>query len=81
MKVNIIKIGNSKGVRIPAFILKECNFQDEVNLRIIKGNLVISPVKSARSDWNEIYSSMHECKDDELILNDSIDIDSEDWEW
>ncbi|MCK5759111.1 MAG: AbrB/MazE/SpoVT family DNA-binding domain-containing protein [Clostridiales bacterium] len=81
MKTNIIRIGNSKGIRIPSFILKECKFSDEVELRVYKGSIVLSPIKTARQGWNAIYKSMHEERDDDLLFNDAIDIDSEDWEW
>lgn len=81
MKTNIIKIGNSKGIRIPAFILKECNFANEVELRIYKGNIVISPVKAPRQNWDALYKTMHEEGDDVLFVSDSIELDSEDWEW
>lgn len=81
MKINIVQIGNSRGIRIPSFILKECNFTDEVELRIIRGNIVISPIKSSREGWNEIYKSMNTEGDDSLLISDSIDLDSEDWQW
>ena len=81
MKINIIQIGNSKGIRIPSFILKECNFKDEVELRIIRGNIIISPIKAAREGWDSIYSRMNAEGDDSLLINDSIDLDSEDWQW
>lgn len=81
MKTNIVQIGNSKGIRIPAFILKECKFKDEVELRIIRGNIVISPIKTAREDWDAIYSNMNAEGNDALLISDSVDLDSEDWQW
>ena len=81
MKTNIVQIGNSRGIRIPSFILKECNFTDEVELRIIRGNIVISPIKPVREGWNEIYKSMNTEGDDSLLISGSIDLDSEDWQW
>ena len=75
MRTNIIQIGNSKGIRIPALILKECNLSDEVELHVIKGNVIISPIKKARQGWDELYITMHEEGDDTLVLNDSIDLD------
>ena len=81
MRINIVKIGNSRGIRIPSFILKECDFTNEVELKVIRGNIVLSPIKTTRAGWDGIYSDMHENQDDSLILNDSLDLDSEDWEW
>ena len=48
MKVSIIKIGNSKGIRIPKSFLEEAKLGDQAELTVEKGGLVIRPVKP---DW------------------------------
>lgn len=34
MEVNLIPTGNSKGVRIPNSVLKECGFGDRIEMRV-----------------------------------------------
>jgi len=80
MKTNIIKIGNSKGIRIPSNILKECNFDDEVEIKVVENKILIQAVKEPRKGWGTSFKEMHKNKDDELIIDDSIDI-QEDWDW
>lgn len=82
MKVSIIHIGNSKGIRIPKALLKLCHIKEEVDLDVKGKSIVINPVKSKpREDWEEAFKTMHENKDDQLLIDDSIDLDMENWEW
>ncbi len=56
MIVPLIKIGNSKGIRIPRHLIEKCGLSDTVELRVEEGKLVISP--SALSPlWEAIGTS------------------------
>ena len=45
MKAAIISIGNSKGVRIPKPLLEESGLIDNVEIKLVKDGLKITPVK------------------------------------
>ena len=45
MKAAIISIGNSKGVRIPKPLLEESGLIDDVEIKLVKDGLKITPVK------------------------------------
>ncbi len=82
MKVNIVSIGNSKGIRIPKSIIDQCNFIDEAELEVKDGKLVIKPIKKKiRAGWDKTFKLMHERKEDVLLLDDSLDIEMKNWEW
>lgn len=82
MKVNIVSIGNSKGIRIPKSILDQCNFNKEADLEVQNNKLVIKPVKKKiRDGWGNAFKIMHERKEDALLLEDSLDIGMKNWEW
>ena len=53
MKARIISVGNSKGIIIPATFLKQLSIQDEVELEVEEGALVVRPVNQARLGWEE----------------------------
>ncbi len=72
MNLNIIKIGNSKGIRIPSYILKECNINDVVSLYVKEGKVIIEPIESPRKNWNQEFIKMHQNNDDKLIIDNSI---------
>lgn len=82
MKLNIVPIGNSKGVRLPKAILAQCRFQKYVDLQIVKNHLVIKPYPaSPRKKWEESFIKMHKEADDKLLINDSLELDTTDWSW
>ena len=37
MKINLISIGNSRGIRIPSSVIKQCGLGDELELSIENG--------------------------------------------
>ncbi len=45
MKAAIISIGNSKGIRIPKPLLEESGLIDNVEIKLVKDGLKITPVK------------------------------------
>ena len=76
MELNIISIGNSKGLRIPKTILKQCAITNKVNLNIQKNKIIITPIKhNIRQNWNKLFQNMHKKNDDTLIINDNLDLD------
>ncbi|HLB66289.1 MAG TPA: AbrB/MazE/SpoVT family DNA-binding domain-containing protein [Candidatus Saccharimonadales bacterium] len=44
MKTSIIKIGNSKGIRIPKVLLEESKLGPKVELELKDGKIIIAPV-------------------------------------
>lgn len=78
MNSNIIKIGNSKGIRIPSKFLEELalDLNDNVKIEIVSGNIVISPSKP-RTGWHEAFKKMHKNEDDKLI--DIPDLKDDQW--
>ena len=82
MKVKIVSIGNSKGIRIPKAMLQQCNIQDQVNLEVEEGNIVIKPdSRKPREGWDDVFKLMHKRKEDVLLTDETIDKEMEDWEW
>lgn len=80
MKADVIKIGNSKGVRLPATILKQCGIGSKVEIEVRHNEIIIKPVQSPREGWAVAFRQMHECEDDKLIIPDEIDVELlEEW--
>ena len=82
MNVSIIRIGNSKGIRIPKKVLEQCRIEDKVEL-VVKGKkIVLTPViRGPREGWEGAAARMHETGDDDLLLPDVLDEDvHEEWE-
>ena len=84
MKTQIVKIGNSKGIRIPKPILKQCNLDADVELEVRNEGLLIKPAKTPRHNWDQSFAKMAENEEDELILEDSdtnTGFEKEKWRW
>lgn len=82
MKATIVPIGNSKGIRIPKTILKQCHIEKDIDLEIEGDKIIIKPIrKELRKNWDRTFRKMKENKDDRLIIDDKIDLDMVDWEW
>ncbi|HUX22947.1 MAG TPA: AbrB/MazE/SpoVT family DNA-binding domain-containing protein [Spirochaetia bacterium] len=82
MKVNVVQIGNSKGIRIPKAILEQCNIIDEVDLEVADGKIVLEPSQhKPRIGWNQKFAEMAANADDHLLMDDLLDSTFEEWEW
>lgn len=83
MRAKLIRIGNSKGIRLPKALLTQCDFVDDVEIQIETDGIRIRPVQERRKGWDEAFQQMAEAGDDELLIDDSIttEWEEEEWEW
>lgn len=75
MRTNLRKVGNSRGVIIPAALLATCEMGDEVDIRLEGKNLVIAPVKAPRAGWYKPEA------DSEPLAALPADEGSKEWVW
>ncbi|RHU25739.1 MULTISPECIES: AbrB/MazE/SpoVT family DNA-binding domain-containing protein [Parabacteroides] len=73
MERNIVQIGNSMGVILPARLLKRLNLsaKDPVIISQKNNSIVIKPVP--RRNWEAAASQMHAAGDDNLIIPDVLE--------
>ncbi|MBU6371283.1 MAG: AbrB/MazE/SpoVT family DNA-binding domain-containing protein [Alphaproteobacteria bacterium] len=69
MKVDIVAIGNSRGVRLPKALLEQCRFGDAAELTVEDGRLVLTPV-APRAGWRGAFAAA-----------EAADLDDEDRDW
>lgn len=84
MKVKIIKIGNSKGIRLPNEIIKKYNLDQEVTLELNEDSIVLKPIEvDPRAEWEEIYKKMEPTltQEDKDWMQFGNEFDEEDWTW
>ena len=80
METSIIKIGNSKGLRLSKTILEKYNIKDKVELILDKGQIILKPIEKPRRDWDNAFKKMRINNDDKLLMNDVFDDENLD-EW
>ena len=86
MKIKIVQIGNSRGIRIPKVLLLQTGIDEEVNLEVKNNQIILKPVdRPARYGWNAAFASMREQGDDKLIDEESLasqsSFDDTGWDW
>ncbi len=78
VKVKIIRIGNSKGIRLSKSLIEQYNMKDEVLLEAKKDSIVIRPVESPRADWEKSFEEMR-FRGDDVLFDEGTELESE-WE-
>jgi len=78
MKTHLRKVGNSRGLIIPAALLEACQLGEEVELRVEGKTLVIEAMKAPRASWFDGYQSEDEVEAWEMLPADEGD---EEWTW
>jgi antitoxin MazE len=84
VKATIVKIGNSRGIRIPKPVFEQCGFKNEVDMEVHNHELVIRSARKPREGWNEAFRSMEKHGDDVLldfVAESGPAWDDEEWEW
>jgi antitoxin MazE len=83
MRTELVRIGNSRGVRIPKPLIKQCGLGDTVELRIENDCLVISPERRPRQDWGETFRAAGPAVQDERLLEtaEPNEFDRREWQW
>jgi len=82
MKARLIRIGNSRGIRLAKPLLEEAGLTDEVEIRARAGAVVITPVASPRAGWAEAAARLARSTEAGLLDEAApTRFDDEEWDW
>jgi len=82
MRTELIRIGNSRGIRIPKPLIEQCGLGETVQLSIENNRLIIAPDRRPREGWAESFLAGGPTGDDELLLDGlENEFDREEWRW
>lgn len=84
VRARIVRVGNSRGIRLPKSLLDETGLPEEVEITAKGDSLVIRPARRARDGWAEAFSEMAKRGDDRLLDLGSLPStswDVEEWSW
>ncbi len=77
--IKLVSIGNSKGVRLPKFILQKYGFSDRLLLEETEHGILLRQINDAKLSWEETYKAMaqeHEdWQDFENTIQDGLEVD------
>ena len=82
MKTRLVRIGNSRGVRIPKPILEQAGLEDEVTLTVTERSVIIESTDRPRAGWASAAQVLHE-RGEEGLLDEPMPtaFDVDEWEW
>ncbi|MAE70126.1 MAG: hypothetical protein CME06_06615 [Gemmatimonadetes bacterium] len=82
MKARIVRIGNSRGIRLPKPLIEQVGLEEDVELEVREGEIVISPVWRPRARWADAARALA-ARDADLLLDQpsATLFDEEEWEW
>lgn len=66
MQVSLIKIGNSKGIRLPKAVIEQARLEDEIDLEVQDGKVILSSPTQPRAGWAVAARACHESGQDDL---------------
>jgi len=85
MITKLIRIGNSRGVRIPKPLIEESGITEEIEMILRDNEIVLRSAETNRKDWEESFEKMAEQGDDTLLDQQEIektsDWDESEWTW
>lgn len=82
MRTRLVRIGNSRGVRIPKLLLEQAGLEDEVELRVVEHGIVIESVRAPRAGWREAARLIRERGEDGMLDEPTpTRFDETEWEW
>ena len=81
MRSKIVRIGNSKGVRLPRLLIEQAGLEEEVELRAEAGQIIIAAPRTTRAGWAEAAQRARTAADDRLESTGATRFEQTEWEW
>jgi antitoxin MazE len=81
MKAQIIKIGNSHGIRIPKAVLEETRMAGDVEIEVTAEGILIRNINKPRSNWDAMFKALGDRDDDQSLGRSSTGFEKKDWQW
>jgi len=81
MKLELVRIGNSRGIRIPKPLIEQCGFGDMVEVHVEEDRLILEADRSPRKGWAKAFQNAG--ADDAMLLEGvgPNEFDKEEWQW
>jgi antitoxin MazE len=80
IRLKVVKIGNSREVRIPRTLLEQAGLTTDVEMRVDGNKLIIQSAQQMRKGWGTQFAAMAAHGDDQQLVQGSTSQWDED-EW
>ena len=83
MKIKLINIGNSKGLRLPKTIIQQYKIGEDLQIELQEDGILLKPLTKPRTGWSEQFENA--VKPNEKQEKNWIEarnrFDKEEWTW
>ena len=83
-RTRLVRIGNSRGVRIPKPLIEQAGLGDDVAVAVTNGAVIIRSCRRPREGWAAAFAAMARHGDDQLLDGSrqaSGRFDRAEWRW
>jgi len=83
-RARLVKMGKSRGIRLPQQFLDQVELDEEVELEMQEGQVIVRPVPRPRRGWEKQFDGMTARGDDRLLDSKAFSLtswDEEKWVW
>lgn len=82
MRTRLVRIGNSRGIRIPKALIEAAGLDVPLRLRVVDGGLLLERMEDPRAGWSEAAREMRD-RDEDGLVDDPVPtvFDESEWEW
>lgn len=82
MKSRLVRIGNSRGVRLPKVLIEEAGLSGEVEVRVRQGAVIITAAGRPRAGWADAARRARQRGQDRLLHEPTpTRFDDAEWRW
>ena len=83
MRIKIIDIGNSKGIRLPQALIQQYNLENGVTVELTKEGIMLSSTHKPRTGWEEQFKQATGkiTAEEKNWMDSSNKFDKEEWTW
>ena len=82
MKTHIVRIGNSRGVRLPKAVIEQAGLTDEVDLEVRGSTVVIAATRRVRAGWADAARALAAAGGGGLLDPETrTHFDESEWRW
>ena len=81
MKTKLVRIGNSRGIRLPKLLIEQAGLEDDVQLELQGGTVVIRPLATTRAGWAAAAAALAATGSGLLDPVVATDFDRDEWAW
>ena len=82
MKAKLVRIGNSRGIRLPKPMIEEAGLDDEVDIRVLDRSIIIASAEAPRTGWELAAKTLSDRRGSGLLdVSTPTRFDEEEWTW